>query len=308
MNNFLKKVGIWFLLVAGVHIWLGFYANGFTDPFYLRFASPKQSSLIIGSSRAAQGLVPHVLDSVIDQCDDGFYNFAFTVAHSPYGPVYFNAIKSKLKQNENCHGLHIVTVNPWSLSYITKDPEDVSKFRENNLALGNTKFFNLNPNYFYLLNNYNQGWFNLLKSDNDSYELMEDGWLRINVNMSERTINSRTESKVKHYQEKNMPNSTLSNTRIFYLIETIKLLQESGKVFLVRLPVGQEILNIENVLSPSFNHLMDSISTRHEISYFDFTDHEGGFTFTDGNHLYHKSSKKFSELVGNNIKKDMEGI
>ena len=35
--------------------------NGYTDPFYLRFTTPKNNNLIIGTSRAAQGIQPEII-------------------------------------------------------------------------------------------------------------------------------------------------------------------------------------------------------------------------------------------------------
>ena len=68
-------------------------ADGSTDAFYVKFTTPKQKALIIGSSRAAQGLQPAVINLVLENTH--IYNYAFSRVHTPYGPAYFNSIKKK---------------------------------------------------------------------------------------------------------------------------------------------------------------------------------------------------------------------
>jgi hypothetical protein len=69
-----------------------------TDDFYKRFSSPQQNSLILGSSRAAS-MNPEIIDKVIHSKypNAKLYNYAFTWAHSPYGPKYLESIKKKIK-------------------------------------------------------------------------------------------------------------------------------------------------------------------------------------------------------------------
>ena len=44
------------LPIIGIHLYLASFAGGNTDSFYRRFTSPQQSNLILGNSRAAQGV------------------------------------------------------------------------------------------------------------------------------------------------------------------------------------------------------------------------------------------------------------
>ena len=69
------------------------WMNGFVDPHYLKFASPKQSSMILGTSRSSLGLCPEVFK------ENGFaemYNYSFTIVESPWGEDYFESITRKL--------------------------------------------------------------------------------------------------------------------------------------------------------------------------------------------------------------------
>lgn len=84
-SRFLHKIIIFSIpLIVIFAIVLG-QADGYTDPFYIRFTTPKQNNLILGTSRAAQGLQPDVFKDILET---DVYNYAFTVTHSPYGPTY----------------------------------------------------------------------------------------------------------------------------------------------------------------------------------------------------------------------------
>ena len=109
------------LLLAGT-VGLGALAlapvvlRGGVDAFYGRFASPPAGSLVLGTSRAAQGIQPAVLAARLGGRFDGpLLNYAFTLTHSPYGPAYLASIRRKLRP-EVRNGLLILAVDPWSLS------------------------------------------------------------------------------------------------------------------------------------------------------------------------------------------------
>ena len=94
MKRFLKEITLFFIvLLSFIFFYFRINADGFTDPFYLRFTTKKQKNLILGSSRAAQGIQPQTLKSITN---NKFYNFSFSNLHSPYGSTYFNAIKNKI--------------------------------------------------------------------------------------------------------------------------------------------------------------------------------------------------------------------
>ncbi len=90
---------------------VGFLADGRTDKFYLKCASPRQTSMIIGISRAGLGLQPAIFDSALakEYPQTSLYNFAFTLNWTPYGKVYFDAITKKIAQGTS-KGLFIVSV------------------------------------------------------------------------------------------------------------------------------------------------------------------------------------------------------
>ena len=60
--------------------------DGNTDPYYKRFTTPTNNSLILGVSKAAQGLQPQVFNNILNRKD--LFNYSFTISSSPYGKLY----------------------------------------------------------------------------------------------------------------------------------------------------------------------------------------------------------------------------
>jgi hypothetical protein len=275
---------------------LFFKLDGYTDPFYLRFTTPKQTSLILGTSRAAQGVEPSVINSLLQRSD--IYNYAFTIAHSPYGPTYYNSIKSKLREDTK-NGIFIVTVDPWSVSGPIKNPNDSTNFPESKLALGKTIEVNMKPNIFYLVHSYDKSFYKLFSEDTSGgIFLHNDGWLEITTSMDSQLISERIEAKVEDYSQNMLPNYKFSELRMNYLIKTIALLHSHGQVFLVRLPVSPQMLSIEDKFMPDFDFKIDSISLNMNVPYKNFKSSVKEFKYVDGNHLYKASGRNVSKQIG----------
>ncbi len=218
MKRFLTKLFFFTLMVGASVYFLLLKADGYTDPFYIRFITPKQKNLIIGSSRAAQGLQPDIFKEVLKR---SFFNYCFSIDHSPFGSVYLESIKKKL-DSKTSDQLFIVTVDPWSISSQTNDPNNSSEFREVNLCLDNTKFVNINPNPFYLFNNTDGKYYKLLYKGSNLMFLHDNGWLEISLDMDSISVEKRLERKIEAYREKHLPVYKFSSTRVKYLIETIQ--------------------------------------------------------------------------------------
>lgn len=294
MNKFIiKTVGFSFIIIM-IFIWVCSKANGYTDPFYIRFTTPKQSSLILGTSRAAQGLQPDVFDSILKK---EFFNYAFTVGHSPFGETYLNSIKKKLKVNST-EGIFIITVDPWSISSFSGTPEDPSSFRERKLALAKTSLVNIKPNILYFLNSYNEKYYKVIRNSKSKLFLHNNGWLEVDVNLDSIDIPKNIEKKVITYREKHLPRTQFSANRYKYLKNTINFLKKHGKVYLVRLPIHTKMMQIEKELMPNFdNDINEAIILSH--GYLDLTKKNSEFIYTDGNHLHKSSGKIVSEIVAN---------
>lgn len=286
LNFFLKKTAL-FLITIIISLALLFtQADGFTDEYYLKFATPKQDSLILGTSRAAQGLRPDTFETVLGK---KIFNYAFTIGHSPFGPTYLKSIKRKLKNNVT-NGIFIVTVDPWSISSKSKDPNQLNKFRELELALANTPIVSFKPNFLYLVQNYASSYVYILRNkiSHPAFFLHDDGWLEISINMDQGEVDYRTKAKLEFYREHNLPEYKFSEIRLEYLLKTIDYLQQHGAVYLVRLPVSSGMVEIEEEFMPDFNEKIQQAKQK-ASNYLDLTQSEAEYIYTDGNHLFKES-------------------
>lgn len=297
MIMFIRKISIFSLLILLILIGLCFLAGGYTDPFYIRFTTPKQKNLIIGTSRAAQGFQPSVFKTILDQ---DIFNYAFTSKHSPFGSVYHESIKRK--HNKIKGGVFIIAVDPWSVSTFDNDQNDLELLRENNLCLDNTKIVDIKPNYQYLFNNLKGHYKDIVKAPQNFMYLHNDGWLEIkDIPMDSLSVTERISKKVYNYKETKLPRANMSSYRLHFLNETINYLNKYGKVFLVRLPIHKDILKIENELIDDFDNYIQT-AIRNSEGYLDLTNDNQSYRYTDGNHLYKSSGKEVSILVANWIK------
>ena len=292
MKKFLVNTVI-FSIIAVLLIFLLLYkVDGYSDSFYVKFTTPKQSSLIIGTSRAAQGLQPRVFDSILE---NSFSNYSFSVLHSPFGKTYLNSIKRKLDLRGK-QGVFVITVDPWSLSSFTNSPEDSLSFRELNLALGNTKIVDVKPNPFYLLNNRSDRFYELIIDKQSNSFLHADGWLEVNMVYDSIKEVENIDKKVANYKKNMLPKAKYSQTRYNYLIKTINFLKPYGDVYLVRLPIHKKMEELDNIIMPNLeNDIKEAIGLSN--GYLDLTPLSTNFKYTDGNHLHKISGKKVSIII-----------
>jgi len=301
MKRFLVHSAIFLTLIMGSIAFVFFQADGYTDPFYIRFTTPKQNSLIIGTSKAAQGIRPAILKTNLPE--HSFFNYAFTVAHSPYGPAYLNGIKRKLSEDPKA-GIFIVTVDGWSVSDGNQDPNDASQFDENYSFLNNLTNVSSKPNFGYLTTYYKNNYAKIFERDTVAF-LHDDGWLEISTRMSEEIVNTRIENKAVSLAKK-LENNRLSYTRLKYLRKTITYLQEHGKVYLVRLPVHPSLADADAAVVPNFKEIMTQLANETGTAYLDMHSSNDQFQYTDGIHLTKNSAADVSNRIGLWIKSNLQ--
>ena len=315
MNRFLRNILIASLCIVAVHIILGIFANGSTDNFYLRFTSSKQNSLIIGTSRSAQGIHPDILDSVLNLKDNNsIYNYSFSINNSSYGKEYYNAIENKINESvTNC--LFIITIDPWAIS---SDSTLHDNEIDINSILYSKKYYNSYPNYEYLIKNYKKGWGNILLKRIESNILFrnqnslnkikgsftflrKDGLLEVYTSMDSAYVKQNTQNKVHSYNI-SMSRNKFSKFRFLYLKKTIQLLKKHGEVYLVRMPVHTSLLTIENSFYPLFDKKMINLANSTHVAYLNFVNSSTQYSYTDGNHLYIEDAKIYSIKLAERIK------
>lgn len=293
MKKFIIKCSVFFVLIILSIYFILTLADGYTDALYLRLTTPRKNSLIIGTSLAAQGILPSILNRTLSRND--IYNFSFTLGDSPYGPSYLNAIKKKLNPGVT-NGIYIVVIDPISLYSLCSNPNDTMMFEELSRCLAKIDNINTKPNFSYFLNSFNGPYFNLIKKDKRMF-VHDDGWLEVNVDMDSAFIEKRIERKLLFYKE-TLAKNCYSQVRHDYLIKTILFLKQHGQVFLVRLPVHPKMTELVNKSFPDFNaKIEDAIKISN--GYFDMSLLNSSYIYPDGNHLFKESGKVVTQKIAN---------
>lgn len=310
MKLFVRHIILFLSIVALLHLGLAFIADVTTDDYYLKFSSPKQSSLILGTSRAKQGIIPSVLSSSIENSNLSIFNFSFTLKSSPFGLVYYNAIKQKIDL-ESKDGCFIVTVDPWSLS---KKISDVNKTPDSLSVLFGISDFTSQPNFKYLFKQFPHGWGRILlnriekpilkyySSQLDSsltgaFSMLDnDGWLDVYTPLDSAFVKRKEAEIFESYRNKSIY-QTGSESRIEYLDTIVEFLSNHGKVYVVRLPVHKKMLSIEQQYMPDFNNKISNALLKSK-GYLDFSTLDNEYSYTDGNHLTKTSAKEVTQHIG----------
>jgi hypothetical protein len=304
MTRFAKRISLFAATVALVFaVYARVFIGGEDSNFYRRFTSPPAPSLVVGSSRCAQGIVPAVINESELQFARPLYNYCFTNGNSPYGPYYLESIKNKLERGSN--GLFLVEVNPWTLSVREKGISK-NKFREANRFIAEMEIVNnINPNLEYVIKRYNKTHYRTILNDVLGREghsfLKKSGWLRITVDMSKKKVEKRIKRKIKSYREI-AEKWSLSAKRIGYFGETVSFLNEHGRVFVVRMPVSKEMLELEQTYAPTFDSTVDSVVTASGGTYLDCSEDSGQYQTTDGNHLWQNDARRFTRTMIDSLK------
>lgn len=306
MQQTVIKLSIYILAMLGLHLLAAHSAGGYFDAFYLRFTNGPSQSMILGSSRAAQGLRPKIINSgLVEAGYAPISNFAFTLANSPYGETYYEAIKRKLEKQpaQQQRSIFLLEVNPWSLGKVQGRAEE--DFREVDLVLGTVESVahQGRPNYEYLVQRYPYSWGKILFDPFQKKEMLlhENGWLEIDIPMDSMAIAQRTQAKLAQYRDDVLPSYEPSAARMAYLRKTIELLQTHGEVLLLRLPVHPSMLEIEDEYQGNFDELMCALAKTYAIPYWKSNEAAANYIFTDGNHLSKESGTELSQELVDSI-------
>ena len=87
-----------------------------------------------------------------------------------------------------------------------------------------------------------------------------------------------------------------------YFKELVEFLKPFGDIYIVRVPIIEELHDIENQWMPQFDSIMLNISNTYEAPYINMMDQNAKYTYTDGNHLDFKSGEQFSLDLASRIK------
>ncbi|ULC58275.1 hypothetical protein MBM09_10120 [Flaviramulus sp. BrNp1-15] len=284
MKKFLFKSLTFFLIVLGIISLILIKYGGYVDYFYEKFTTPKANSFILGDSRSMQGIQPKVFSDYYFSSNDyelPIMNYSFTISQIAYGPLYKESIKRKLNQNTK-NGLFIITVNPWILSSREGYTEEKGEFFEANMPPHNMRFTTHNPNFEYLIKNFN--YFHFKSIIRRSSKMHKDGWLEeSNLPKDSIMLNSWKKNQIRLYSDF-ASKWKKSNFRLKSLEELIEYLDNYGDVVLLRMPIDEKLISIENEFWFNFDENIQSIASKMNVEYLNFVKNNKYKTY-DGNHL-----------------------
>lgn len=290
MGKFLLHTTALIALVAALAWYAAYQASGRADANYAKVSSSVQRNLILGTSKAAQGLNPYALKKYTNI---EFYNFAFSVFASPYGPDYTNCILRKLDTTVT-RQTFLLAIDPWSLTVQREVGKNPLKFRERNGFLTRGAQVTGTPNFSYLLHHYESKYYKLFFPDS-LIRVHDNGWLQVNLDLSKEGIERRTSFTLDSYLKK-AREQVISHTRLTGLIELVSTLKKYGKVYLIRLPVHPELYQLEDRLSPHFNSLVNPAVSLAD-GYLDFSGENHNYDYTDGVHLTFYENERIAEAI-----------
>lgn len=296
MKAFVKSLFLFGFLVILILIVIAcaIDISGWSDWAYRRLRSSGEKSLIIGTSHANQGVHPDIIDKELSGYGYSYpiFNFAFSANNSPYGEVYFNAIREKLSNEDYHDGLFILAVDPWALSLGKADEQH---YREQDGILVKSKPY-ICPNILYLWN-YCRPIIPIILPDN-RVVLRDNGWVEVSV----PPIDSDSARKRlgPHKEGWAISIGKKSEYRLRWLSKTISFLKQKGTVFLVWIPTSPIVREIDNSIWPEFEQDMTTLSKKFDIDFISFKC--GKYRTTDGFHLHKDAGAIFTKDMCDSIK------
>lgn len=295
------KLGLFSLIVGSSYFIASHAYLQQNDPYYSK-TQYKAHSLILGLSRANQGISPSILKQEL-ALPGKVLNFAFNANLSPYGASYFRALKKK-KIIPSDDAIFILSVN-------VRGVATFEGFHDKTSPLDKLHFFNMSPNFEYLIQRprSNQALFNNLTQRNAGQEqniiLHQNGWKEVSTKRKGKAkLSHQVNKRFKRFVKEARP----SLEKLSYLERSIDYLSTKGKVFLVYLPLSSKMKQVESSVFPDFIQTMDSIARQKDIPFFDFSENQHAYTFHDDiHHLESKSARRFTHELAKAIKKHLNG-
>jgi hypothetical protein len=304
---FLFKIAILAgILVGSYFLFAYILTRGFVGDDYPKFTHAS-SNLVLGLSRAHFGMDPATISKVLSPLteEDEMLNFAFEKSQSPYGEVYLQAIKRKLKTPVK-DGVFLLCVSPGSFSVPNrlKTEKEILAF-DQQMMIGKVKNLNAHPNFEYVRKCFGRSLYKgILPHDHRVTTVFHDnGWEEFRLKagtyeIDQEQIKSWQDETVKGYSKivDALP-EYISEYRIKWFRKTIEELKIYGKVYIVRLPIHKGVLGLEDRVWKDFDSEMSNIASDFEVGYLNYARTGEKYQTYDGSHLYSASAIKLSRDV-----------
>jgi hypothetical protein len=264
-----------------------------SDKFSSKLFDEKQSSLILGTSKAEK-LPVRPINSILKKHNtqhSNFYNYAFHLGASPYGPLYYEKVMSFVKSNPDSINAFILCVDPWALS-CKKNKDSAQYFGERTTYMS----FDLNssfPKERYFHKYYTQSYITLFMDKKDIS--------KTSVRPDSLLVKKQTQAKMYSYKNEHLFSSQISTIRYSYFEKLIESLKNYGTVYLVILPTSKEMVTLESKYCPDFTIRINSTAKKHNLGLIDFTPVTSNYLCPDGNHLFSSDAAKVSSVIADII-------
>ena len=218
---------------------------------YPRVITPRQHSLVIGTSRTAQSVNPLILNECLEELyTPDLYNFAFHLDISSYNPYYVEAIRKKLLPYDGQKHYFILAVDPWSFDDGVVSPPELS-----------LRSVSSRPNLEFIVKNFTRSWFTPFPTYSyvNRYGRTEVYYEPGN----EEEWRQRVKARLAVYEGR-AAQFVYSTSREHVCRQLITELSKRGDVYLVRIPVSKPMLDLENKVCKDFSKRMQqrTITTR----------------------------------------------
>ncbi len=300
MKKFFIKSILFFGLVISVISFILFFYGGYVDYYYPKFVSPPATSLILGDSRSFQGIQPQVIDTYFKDTnlDLNVLNYSFTIVEVAYGEPYKQSIIRKLDPNTK-NGIFILSVHPFVLSARDEnDNPEKNIYFETNLPPNNMQNVNLKLNVEYFFRNFDYFHFRgILRKTSETHK---NGWLEETNLPDDKELLAKWKKKQIELYTGFAKKWRKSPKRLQSLDEISKILKKYGNVFLVRLPIDKEFIELENNYWPNFDKDMQDLCYRNGLDYINFTVNNHFKTY-DGIHIDKFKGVNFTNTLCDSI-------
>lgn len=319
MKAFVIKILYYLLLItvlSSVLLFLIIKYPHWVDRYYLKVTTPKATSLILGTSRASQGIIPQIInDKLVGTFDGYIVNHAFTMGLTPYGPSYERFVKQKIEEGTK-NGIYILEVSPSAFCALATLPNDTkniindtSFFTERHSFVGKITNSSTNPNVQYLTKFYSERhfifehWYNeIINKDRAILENNPYGSMNVVVKADTVNLNFRLKRRLNYYL-KEYEGIGFSQARFEAFDRMVQYLKERGKVYIVRLPIAELMMKEEMRIFPDFDQKMEAFAQQNGLHYFNYINYSKNYITTDGSHLYRPSADLITTQLCDSILK-----